>query len=137
LIKGRGIVVYPDDAIRLAVSRAVAVENPRGWRIAKEKASHKIDVVVALAMAALAAVEQGQRAGLVLGLDPIALAPRTYLGDIGADLTNPTLSPGGLTAAEIVAAGPSVNPSTVSPWEQINRETGMGGVISLAHLGLP
>ena len=57
LIKGGGIVVYPDEQIRLAVSRAVAVESPRGWRIAKEKVSHKIDVVVALAMAALAAVE--------------------------------------------------------------------------------
>jgi hypothetical protein len=57
LIKGGGIVVYPDGAIRLAVSRAVAVESPRGWRIAKEKVSHKIDVVVALAMAARAAVE--------------------------------------------------------------------------------
>jgi hypothetical protein len=28
------------------------VETSRGWRIAKEKAAHKIDVVVALAMAA-------------------------------------------------------------------------------------
>jgi phage terminase large subunit-like protein len=42
--------------VRLAVSRAVAVETARGWRIAKDKQSHKIDVVVALAMAALAAV---------------------------------------------------------------------------------
>ena len=32
----------------------------RGWRIAKEKQSHKIDVVVALAQAALGAVKQGQ-----------------------------------------------------------------------------
>jgi phage terminase large subunit-like protein len=42
--------------MRLAISRAVAVETPRGWRIAKEKQSHKIDVVVALAMAAHAAI---------------------------------------------------------------------------------
>jgi hypothetical protein len=42
------------------MSRAVALETTRGWRIAKEKASHKIDVVVALAMAALGAVTQGQ-----------------------------------------------------------------------------
>ena len=33
----------------------------RGWRITKEKQSHKIDVVVALAQAALGAVQQGQR----------------------------------------------------------------------------
>jgi hypothetical protein len=60
LIKGRNLAVYRDDAIRLAVSRAVALETPRGWRIAKEKASHKIDVVVALAQAALGAVCGGQ-----------------------------------------------------------------------------
>jgi hypothetical protein len=34
----------------------VAVENPRGWRIAKEKASKKIDAIVALAMACVAAM---------------------------------------------------------------------------------
>jgi phage terminase large subunit-like protein len=56
LIKGRNLQVYPDAAIRLAISRAVAIETARGWRIAKDKQSHKIDVVVALAMAAHAAV---------------------------------------------------------------------------------
>jgi hypothetical protein len=34
----------------------VAVENPRGWRIAKEKASKKIDAIVALAMACVPAM---------------------------------------------------------------------------------
>jgi phage terminase large subunit-like protein len=58
LIKGRNLVVYRDAAMRLAVQRSVAIEKSRGWRIAKEKASHKIDVVVALAMAALGAVEE-------------------------------------------------------------------------------
>ena len=61
IIKGHNLVMYTDDAIRLAVNRAVALETTRGWRIAKEKASHKIDVVVALAMAALGAVQQGQQ----------------------------------------------------------------------------
>jgi phage terminase large subunit-like protein len=60
VIKGRNLVAYPDADIRLAVSRAVALETTRGWRIAKEKQSHKIDVIVALAMAALGAVLQGQ-----------------------------------------------------------------------------
>jgi len=60
LIKSRGLSVYPDDDIRLAVQRSVAVETTRGWRIAKEKASHKIDIVVALAMAAHAAVQKGE-----------------------------------------------------------------------------
>jgi phage terminase large subunit-like protein len=60
LIKGRNLELYAEADIRLAVSRAVALETSRGWRIAKEKVSHKIDVVVALAMAALGAVHQGQ-----------------------------------------------------------------------------
>jgi hypothetical protein len=57
LIEGHNLITYPDVAMRLAVSRAVALETSRGWRIAKEKQSHKIDVVVALAMAAHAAVK--------------------------------------------------------------------------------
>ena len=38
------------------MSRAIAIETSRGWRIAKEKQAHKIDVVIALAMSALASV---------------------------------------------------------------------------------
>ncbi len=60
IVKGKNLTTYADDDIRLAVSRCVALETSRGWRIAKEKASHKIDVVVALAQAALGAVRQGQ-----------------------------------------------------------------------------
>jgi phage terminase large subunit-like protein len=61
LIKGRNLIAYPDADMRLSLSRAVALETSRGWRIAKEKTSHKIDVVVALGMAALGAVERGER----------------------------------------------------------------------------
>jgi phage terminase large subunit-like protein len=61
LITGQALITYPSEAIRLAVSRTVALESARGWRITKEKASHKIDVVVALAMACFAAVRaQGE-----------------------------------------------------------------------------
>ena len=60
LIKGRNLIIYPDDELRLAVTRAVALEASRGWKISKEKASHKIDVVIALAQAALGAVQLGQ-----------------------------------------------------------------------------
>ena len=56
LVKGRNLVTYFDADMRLAVSRAVAKETARGWRIAKGTQSHKIDVVVALAMASLGAV---------------------------------------------------------------------------------
>ena len=62
LVQGRNLLLYPDKAMRLAVSRAVAVESSRGWRISKEKQSHKIDVVVALAMACHAAVESQGKA---------------------------------------------------------------------------
>jgi len=59
LIKASNLVAYPDATVRLAIQRAIAVETSRGWRIAKEKTSHKIDVVVALGMAALGAVQGG------------------------------------------------------------------------------
>jgi hypothetical protein len=76
LIKARNLIAYPDEAVRLAVQRAVALETPRGWRIAKEKASHKIDVVVALGMAALGAVQGGLGDSMAvwrrLGLQAIA-----------------------------------------------------------------
>jgi phage terminase large subunit-like protein len=57
LIQAQNLVAYPDAGMRLAISRAVASETPRGWRISKEKQSHKIDVVIALAMAAYATVQ--------------------------------------------------------------------------------
>jgi phage terminase large subunit-like protein len=60
LFKGRNIVLYDAPEIRLAVSRAVAIEGARGWRIGKEKSAHRIDVVIALAQAALGAT-LGQR----------------------------------------------------------------------------
>ena len=59
LIEAGSLAVYPTPDIRLAISRAVAIETPRGWRIGKDKQAHKIDVVVALAMAAYAAVKGG------------------------------------------------------------------------------
>jgi phage terminase large subunit-like protein len=57
LIQSQALVLYPDDAMRLAVSRAVAVETPRGWRIGKQSQAFKIDTIVALAMSAYAAVQ--------------------------------------------------------------------------------
>ncbi|GFP21929.1 hypothetical protein HKBW3S06_01155, partial [Candidatus Hakubella thermalkaliphila] len=49
LIRDRSLQVYPDENLRLAILRSVAIETARGWRITKEKTGHKIDVVVALA----------------------------------------------------------------------------------------
>jgi Terminase large subunit, ATPase domain/Terminase large subunit, endonuclease domain len=61
LIRAQGIVIYPDPELRLAVQHTIAKEGPRGLQLTKQKSSHKIDVVIALAMAALHAVEQGSR----------------------------------------------------------------------------
>lgn len=84
LVKSRALHLYPDSDIRLAFSRAVAVESARGWKISKDKQSHKIDVVVALGMAAHAAVEGGGRGGYtldnVLGPDE---RPQPYLLRMG------------------------------------------------------
>jgi phage terminase large subunit-like protein len=57
LITAKNLTLYPDAAMRLAASRAVAHEMPRGWRISKATQSHRIDVIVALALAAWAAVD--------------------------------------------------------------------------------
>jgi phage terminase large subunit-like protein len=56
LLQARQLILYPDAQMRLAISRAIIVESSRGWRLDKLKQAHKIDVVVALSMAALAAV---------------------------------------------------------------------------------
>lgn len=85
LVKGQNLETYPDAEIRRAVASAVAKETPRGWRIAKEKASRKIDVVVALAMGALAAVEDQTSGGpawafiggRIVDLSTGKVAPRT------------------------------------------------------------
>jgi phage terminase large subunit-like protein len=61
LIQAERLLVYPDQNIRTAMAQAIAVETPRGLRISKDKQSHKVDAVVALSMAALAAVRsQGE-----------------------------------------------------------------------------
>jgi phage terminase large subunit-like protein len=85
LIKARGLVAYPDANLRLAISRAVAVETPRGWKISKEKQSHKIDVVVALAMAAHAAV-LGARVPAEPNIHPVFEFSRATLGPMPGDM---------------------------------------------------
>ncbi len=55
LIRGRNLEMYPSSELREQVLNSVIIEGVRGMRIAKEKASHKIDAIVALAMACQAA----------------------------------------------------------------------------------
>ncbi len=57
LLTGRNLVTYPAADLREQALNTVAVESSRGWRIAKEKASKKIDAIVALSMACTAALD--------------------------------------------------------------------------------
>ncbi len=59
LIRSHSLVTYPDPDIRLAMSRATASESDRGWHITKRVQSHKIDIIIALAQAALGAAQGG------------------------------------------------------------------------------
>jgi phage terminase large subunit-like protein len=122
LIKGRGIVTYADDAIRLAVQRAVAVETPRGWRIAKEKQSHKIDVVVALAMAALAAVERGQHEPMLMpaivvtgSVSHVGDHPEVPVSSPSPVMAHPEIGPAGRADAAAIAAAISPICGPMSP----------------------
>ncbi len=58
LLTGRNLRLYPSEELRAQALSTVAVEGMRGWRIAKEKAGRKIDAIVALAMACVAALEK-------------------------------------------------------------------------------
>jgi len=57
LVSGHNLVLYQDREMRQHAQKATAKESSRGWRIIKKKSSHKIDLVIALAMAALGAAE--------------------------------------------------------------------------------
>jgi hypothetical protein len=69
LLNGRNLKMYPAADLRKQALDTVAIENPRGWRIAKDKASKKIDAIVALAMACCVAIERGKGPGLFVGVD--------------------------------------------------------------------
>jgi hypothetical protein len=58
LISARQLVLYYDAGMRLAASRAIIVESSRGWRLDKLKQQHKIDIIVALSMASLCAIQE-------------------------------------------------------------------------------
>jgi phage terminase large subunit-like protein len=89
LVSARQLALYPDDPMRLAVSRAVVSESSRGWKLDKMKQAHHIDVVVALSMAALAATRDG--GSLAYDLD---------LSWIDGDEEHAGLSPRALDMAE-------------------------------------
>ena len=57
LLKGVNLRLYPNEELRAQALHTVAIESPRGFRIAKEKASNKIDAIVACSMACVAALD--------------------------------------------------------------------------------
>ena len=63
VLTGRTLRLYPAPDLREHAMHAVAIETARGLRLAKEKASMKIDSTVALAMACYAAIQGGRDSG--------------------------------------------------------------------------
>jgi hypothetical protein len=57
LVTAKNIAFYESDEIRSAVLNCAVIESPRGFRLAKERASAKIDLAAALSFAALACVK--------------------------------------------------------------------------------
>jgi phage terminase large subunit-like protein len=57
-LKGRNLRLYVAKDLRDQALNAVALETGRGWRLAKDKTSKKIDAIVALAMAVHTAIAE-------------------------------------------------------------------------------
>jgi hypothetical protein len=79
LLRDRQLVLYPDPEMRAHALATVGVETSRGFRVAKEKASQKIDAIVALAMACVAATdvftaEAARAAQVAAAMDPRQIA---------------------------------------------------------------
>lgn len=60
LFKDRNIEIYDDADLRWSLTNAVGVESARGFKIGKPSTGKKIDIVIALAMSALAAVRHSR-----------------------------------------------------------------------------
>jgi phage terminase large subunit-like protein len=85
LLRGRNLCLYPDDEMRAQALSTVAVESPRGFRLAKEKSGKKIDLIVALSMACLAALDEPPSAPPLTDADLAEMArqERAFLRTIG------------------------------------------------------
>lgn len=65
LVNARNLWMYPAADLRQHALNAVAVESARGWKLDKAKQSRKVDGVVALSFAVLAAVKRSGGTGVV------------------------------------------------------------------------
>ena len=57
LLTGRNLRLYAADDLRTHALHTVAIEHPRGWKLAKDKASDPIDAITALSIALVAAID--------------------------------------------------------------------------------
>ena len=73
-IVGHTLRHYNDPVLNEHISNAVAIETPRGVRLAKEKTTRKIDAAVALSMAHYGAVESAF-------MGNVATMPNPFYGD--------------------------------------------------------
>jgi len=69
LIKNKNLLLYKNDDMRQHAQNARAQETPRGFRIVKGKSTKKIDLMIALAMAALGAIKNNTDGGGIFTLD--------------------------------------------------------------------
>jgi hypothetical protein len=113
LVRSRALVLYPDPDLRRACAQSIVTESARGWRISKEKQSHKIDALIALAMASIAAVEGRGSVGPAYLFDMSSgelLTPRRFTGVPVGDLLAATKPVDDIPAlAPIGAVKPSAN----------------------------
>jgi hypothetical protein len=66
LLKGKNLTLYRNEELRQQALNTIAIESRNGgFRIAKEKASKKIDSTVALSMACVAALKRMNRPPLL------------------------------------------------------------------------
>jgi hypothetical protein len=65
----RSVRHYNDPVLNGHIRNAVALETPRGFRLAKEKTSQKIDAAVALSMALYGSLETQKKAGITEVID--------------------------------------------------------------------
>src|SRR6266850_382397 len=64
-LQNRTLRVYPDEELRTQALNVQAIESPRGFRLAKMTAGRKIDLVAALTLAMIAAVDSGEEGHVI------------------------------------------------------------------------
>lgn len=91
LIRARQLVVYPDAELRQHALNAVAVETARGLRLAKEKASRKIDALAALSFACVDVTGRSAGGGGVVAVWHDVHGHSEVLGENGEEDAHPEL----------------------------------------------